>query len=600
MGRLTDISEMVEETFELGFVNQNAAFTEGENPGTPATPSNPGTPSTPSNPGTPSTPSNPGTPPTPSNPGTPSTPSNPGTPSTPSVPGTPSTPATPGTPATPANPGTPATPSETPSGNGNGGGNGGNPGSNSGGNSGGKTDKNPGKTNVALDGELIEEEAEEENAAVEANAAADPEDKTIALLRITNPEDEIVSNETVEVKEGETLDLDSETTEGEIPEFVEWESDHTDIATVDENGVVTFLKEGNVTISAHQMSDDTEEAIPVCSSSVKFTVAAPAPTAKATIGDIWPFILIGLLSIAIVILLVQRNIQEKRRKAAARKRRQRRAAEQAANETTAVNMAAPVLDNSEYVAQPNAGVRSAVFQAIGARKDQQDSYGMTDPALYSQQGVLGLVADGMGGLANGKAVSAALVNTFLGEFRNVSEYGKPQETLMKLSISANQRINQMLVGQDRSGSTLVSVIIRDGCLYFLTVGDSRIYLYRGGAMLQLNREHIYQEELAVKAVNCQVPISQITGDRQAHALTSFFGSGSISHMDRNYEGIRLLPGDRVLLCSDGVFGTLTQAQMEYALSQDVKTAAEMLKDMVREAGKAHQDNNTGMILEYLG
>ena len=257
-------------------------------------------------------------------------------------------------------------------------------------------------------------------------------------------------------------------------------------------------------------------------------------------------------------------------------------------------------DDATYVSQPNAGVRSGVFQAIGARKDQQDSYGMTDPALYAQQGVLALVADGMGGLANGKAVSSALVNTFLGEYRNMGEYGKPHETLLKLAISANQRINQMLVGQDRSGSTLVSVIIRDGCLYFLTVGDSRIYLYRNGALLQLNREHIYQEELAVKAMNCQVPLSQITGDRQAHALTSFFGSGCINHMDRNYEGIRLVPGDRIMLCSDGVFGTLSQAQMEYALSKDVKTAAEMLKDMVREAGKAHQDNNTGIILEYLG
>ena len=268
-------------------------------------------------------------------------------------------------------------------------------------------------------------------------------------------------------------------------------------------------------------------------------------------------------------------------------------------ETTAAPTAAPVEDTVTAV-QPMSGIRAGVYQAIGARKDQQDSYGMTDPALYAQQGVLALVADGMGGLANGKAVSSALVNTFLGEFRGMVDRETPQDTLIKLSISANQRINQMLIGADRSGSTLVSVVIRDGLLYFLTVGDSRIYLYRGGALLQLNREHIYQEELAVKAVNCQVPLSQVTGDRQAHALTSFFGSGNITHMDRNYEGIRLVPGDRVMLCSDGVFGTLSQAQMERAMTNDVRTAAEVLKEMVLDAGKAHQDNNTCLILEYLG
>jgi len=422
---------------------------------------------------------------------------------------------------------------------------------------------------------------------------------TFVLLRIEDPEDTIVSNQTLEAQEGNTLDLDGVLTDGEVPEFVEWESSDETIATVDENGLVTFLKEGNVTISAHQMSDDTEEASILCSSSVNFTVAAPEPAGFSLSSGIWPIILIVLLSVAIVILLIQRHIQEKRRKAAQKRRKQRKAQEHSEDEHTAVNLAAAA-DDAEHVVQPHAGVRSAVFQAIGARKDQQDSYGMTDPALYAQQGVLALVADGMGGLANGKAVSAALVNTFLGEFRTIAEYGKPQDALIKLAISANQRINQMLIGQDRSGSTLVSVIVRDGCLHFLTVGDSRIYLYRGGALLQLNREHIYQEELAVSAVNCQVPISQVTGDRQAHALTSFFGSGTIKHMDRNYEGIRLVPGDRIMLCSDGVFGTLTQAQMEYALSHDVKTAADLLRDMVRDAGKAHQDNNTGLILEYLG
>lgn len=254
----------------------------------------------------------------------------------------------------------------------------------------------------------------------------------------------------------------------------------------------------------------------------------------------------------------------------------------------------------ESTAEPATGVRVAIFQEIGARRDQQDSCDMTDPAAYASQGVLALVADGMGGLANGKAISSVLVNTFLHGFDAVREYPCEQEILLDLAVRANYAINERFRNTERSGSTLVAVLLRKGYLNYLSVGDSRIYLFRNGALLQLNREHIFQEELALKAINREVPIAQVTKDRQAHALTSFFGDGILAHMDRNNEGIRLLPGDRILLCSDGVFGTLSQRQMEYALSSELTEAAGIMRDLIREINKPYQDNNTGLILEFLG
>lgn len=243
----------------------------------------------------------------------------------------------------------------------------------------------------------------------------------------------------------------------------------------------------------------------------------------------------------------------------------------------------------------------AVHQDIGAREDQQDSYGVSRPELYMQQGLVAVVADGMGGLANGKAVSSALVRTFLDGFPQVGGYySQTADILLDLSIRANAQINQMLRGADRSGSTLVAALIRDGYLHFLTVGDSRIYLCRGGALLQLNREHIYQEELAVKALNQSVPMGQIHSDRQAHSLTSYFGIGRIPAIDRNDEGIKLVNGDRILLASDGVFGTLSQEQMEQALMNGISEAAKQMGDMIRTEDKPYQDNNTLVILEYKG
>lgn len=263
---------------------------------------------------------------------------------------------------------------------------------------------------------------------------------------------------------------------------------------------------------------------------------------------------------------------------------------------------APVADPIPVATmQSNAtGITAAVHHHVGARKDQQDSYGVSDLNAYATNGILAIVADGMGGLANGKAVSSNLVHGMLNYFRQTSGQENVPDMMLDMLTQSNDQINRMLQGADRSGSTLVSAIVRDGYLHFLTVGDSRIYLYRHGVLLQLNREHIYQEELALKAVNHIVPLAQVTGDRQAHALTSYLGIGRLTHLDRNYEGIKLEPGDKLLLASDGVFGTLSQEEMEEALRNGIGDATDLIGEKIRKANMQYQDNNTALVLEYHG
>lgn len=253
---------------------------------------------------------------------------------------------------------------------------------------------------------------------------------------------------------------------------------------------------------------------------------------------------------------------------------------------------------SEEGSLANPRIYAAAHQHIGSRSDQQDSYGVSEPAAYGQQGVIAIVADGMGGLSNGRAVSSALVRALLEGFRASDPGMNAADLLLEQAVRANAGVNQMLRGQERSGSTLVSAVIRNGCLNFLTVGDSRIYLYRGGALIQLNREHIYQEELATRAVNQENSLQQVRGDRQAHSLTSYFGIGRLPYIDRNDEGLRLVNGDKILLASDGVFGTLSQAQLEAALALDVNAAAKTMGELIRQANRPHQDNNTAVVLEY--
>lgn len=241
------------------------------------------------------------------------------------------------------------------------------------------------------------------------------------------------------------------------------------------------------------------------------------------------------------------------------------------------------------------------LHAQGARSDQQDSFGITnlsDEDTLKKKGMLAVVADGMGGLSNGGQVSSLLVKNCHDIFYDLPEYISPEDRLLEMLIQSNMRINQLLTGAQRSGSTFVSAIIKDGYLHFLTVGDSRIYLCRGGALIQLNREHIYKEELALQAVNGMIPASRLKNDPQLKSLTSYLGKGQIPHLDRNLEGLKLISGDRILMVSDGVFGTLTSEQLETALALPTEEAADKMRTMIEMANKPFQDNYTALILEY--
>lgn len=248
---------------------------------------------------------------------------------------------------------------------------------------------------------------------------------------------------------------------------------------------------------------------------------------------------------------------------------------------------------------PKGSVSSAVVHGIGAREDQQDSYSISDLTDQSR-GVMAVVADGMGGLSNGSLVSGILAKTFRERFRTASPETPADDILVETALYANAEVNRALSSSGKSGSTLVSVLIRDGRLHFLTVGDSHLYLYRNGALLLLNREHVYSEELAVKAVNRMIPTERIKNDRQAKSLTSYFGIGNIPYIDRSANGIRLVKGDKLLLCSDGVYGTLSEDRLEDSLSLPVTEAAREIDEGIRFADAPHQDNYTALILEYNG
>ena len=230
----------------------------------------------------------------------------------------------------------------------------------------------------------------------------------------------------------------------------------------------------------------------------------------------------------------------------------------------------------------------------GARKDQQDCFGVSPTEFVDKQGVLAVVADGMGGLEHGERVSQTAASAALDGFFTTS--GSAENVLLELLKKSVEAVDKMLGpgGIKRSGSTIVMGLLRDMKFSFVSVGDSRICLFRNGELYKLNREHTYRYELAAQAVSGSGKISDVLGHPKKGGLTSYLGMGEIKYVDMPTSPIDVHPGDKLVLMTDGVYNALTDSELMAALS-DV-APADAVKRAVAAKGYTNQDNYTAVIL----
>ena len=248
------------------------------------------------------------------------------------------------------------------------------------------------------------------------------------------------------------------------------------------------------------------------------------------------------------------------------------------------------------------GIYVGKLHNIGKRSSQQDSFGISQNGQglsASGKGIFAIVADGMGGLSNGGEISALITMSMMQTFDQIPRPGDARQELLSMLNQANDEVNARLSGggQGKSGSTVVAVILRDMQLYWISVGDSHIYLYREGALMQINRDHVYSVDLDEMAARGEISSREASGDPQRKALTSYIGMGKLAKIDRNIRPLKLCPGDRVMLMSDGVFGTLNDEEITAAMKLPLTESCEALDQMIRGKKLPAQDNYTALILE---
>lgn len=257
------------------------------------------------------------------------------------------------------------------------------------------------------------------------------------------------------------------------------------------------------------------------------------------------------------------------------------------------NQNAATIVNQEL---PSSAVSCGMAQTIGKREQQQDSLycsNWKDPGALLTRGLLAAVADGIGGLKDGNLASQNAMQAVRSTFLEGSPGEPPPDRLLSCAAAAQKSVLK-LNETSSCGATLVSVLITGRTMHFLSIGDSRIYLYRAGALLQLNREHILRRENEEKETFFGA--GETLTRKRAGALTSYLGKSNLTQIDRSLQPMKLLPGDRIALMSDGVFNTLSEQEIIVHLRKNPEAAArEMIQD-VDIHDHPSQDNATVVVI----
>ena len=238
------------------------------------------------------------------------------------------------------------------------------------------------------------------------------------------------------------------------------------------------------------------------------------------------------------------------------------------------------------------------IQGVGGRERQEDSFALlhaADAGEIARRGLFAVVADGMGGLEDGKQISEGAVDTLHQLFQALNDEGDIPRQLKEGICAVSDGLFQRFAG--RSGTTVVAVRIFQDSLHWVSVGDSAIYLMRGGGVFQLNQEHTYLNQLYARELEQErIDKSRAEQDEDARRLTAFVGMPQLEQVDYSLRPLPLQAGDRILLCSDGISGVLSPPELMEAMALEPDRGCSLLESMVLEKNLPEQDNYTGIII----
>ncbi|MEO1766013.1 PP2C family protein-serine/threonine phosphatase [Thiobacter aerophilum] len=231
-----------------------------------------------------------------------------------------------------------------------------------------------------------------------------------------------------------------------------------------------------------------------------------------------------------------------------------------------------------------------------------------DALAWDAEAALFLVADGMGGCNAGEVASRLAVRTVLSEFRQLPlslparegcapVLSQPAMRLCTAILKANRAVFEASLQEPEyagMGTTLVAVLFYGQRAIIASIGDSRVYRYRGGQLEQLTVDHTVLQE--------QIEFGLLTPE-QARLMG---GRGLITRalgvepgLEVDVQEQTLLPGDLYLLCTDGLFDMIADADIGSILAANAGDVQAVARELVAAANRAGGYDNVSVIVVRL-
>lgn len=232
-------------------------------------------------------------------------------------------------------------------------------------------------------------------------------------------------------------------------------------------------------------------------------------------------------------------------------------------------------------------------KTIGNREVQEDEYGITE----SEEGLMAVLADGMGKHFGGKIASRTAVTVFQDMFEDGNAYYNPQYSFRKAFHGANGEILKQL-DENQGCASVAAVMIRDRKLYYASVGNVKAAVYRNRELVPVTSGHTINVLARQKYGEGKLTRQEAVTLLDHHRLYNYVGQDGFHDVEFFDTPIALYGGEYVLLMTDGLYETARWKDMEDCLEGEgsCQDVAYRLVELVNQSEEEEKDNAAVVVL----